>query len=192
MINLITKSVTILFFIFGFSCATFKANILPLVEKDEYLSNKKEKVKVFSRWKFESPPGIDPVSFTAIQKTWFERAIIESGCCDIVEGPKEAQLVIDGLGFDHTSPWLVLPRLFNASSLTVIPFWQTVTLDIKVTATKGSKIKDYELKDSVTMVSWLPMIFVFPFTGGPGKNKEELVLNTYQTLVVRLKKDGYL
>ncbi|MCW7466545.1 hypothetical protein [Leptospira levettii] len=192
MMKVITKSVIILFLIFGFSCATFKGNKLPIVQHDEYLTNKKEKIKVFSRWKFESPPGIDPVSWAAIHKSWFDKAILESGCCDLVEGPKDAQLVIDGIGFDDTSAWLVIPRLFNASSLTVIPFWQTISVDIKVSVEKGNKNSTYELKDSVTMVSWLPMIFVFPFTGSPTKNKEELFLNTYQTLVVRLKKDGYL
>ena len=186
------KSIYAMIVILAFSCATFKGNKLPLVQHDEYINNKKEKVKVFSRWKFESPPGIDPVAWAAIHKSWFDRAVLESGCCDLVEGPKEAQLVIDGVGFDDTSAWLVLPRLFNASSLTIIPFWQTVSVDIKVSAVKGNKNSNYELKDSVTIVSWLPMIFVFPFTGGPTKNKEELLLNTYQTLVVNLRKDGYL
>lgn len=192
MKKLLFKSIVICICIVGLRCATFKANKLPLVQASDYVINKTERVKVFSRWKFESPPGIDPVSWAAIHKSWFDKAIVESGCCDLVEGPKDAQLVIDGIGFDDTSAWLVLPRLFNASSLTVIPFWQTISVDIKVSAVKGNKNSTYELKDSVTMVSWLPMIFVFPFTGSPTKNKEELFLNTYQTLVVRLKKDGYL
>ncbi|ABZ94147.1 Hypothetical protein LBF_1640 [Leptospira biflexa serovar Patoc strain 'Patoc 1 (Ames)'] len=186
------KSIYAMIVILAFGCATFKGNKLPLVQQDEYIHLKKEKVKVFSRWKYEAPQGIDAVAMAAVHKSWFDKAMIESGCCEIVEGPKEAQLVIDGIGFDNTSPWLALPRIFNASSLTVIPFWQTVTFELKVSASKGNKSNSYELKDTVTLVSWLPMIFVFPFTGGPTKNKEEVLLNTYQTLVVNLRKDGYL
>ncbi|TGM62405.1 hypothetical protein EHQ94_04630 [Leptospira meyeri] len=177
--------------ILGVSCASFKANKLPLVQESDFKSTKTEKIKVFSRWKYETT-GADGAAWAAAHKSWFDKSILDSGCCELVEGPKEATLVVDGTAIDHNSPWLIIPIIINGASLTVIPFWQSITVDIKVSATKGNKTSTYALKDSFTYVSWLPMIFVYPFTGGATKNKEELFYNTYLNLVVQLKRDGHL
>ncbi len=173
------------------SCASFKANNLPAAQEIDYKAVKTDKIKVFSRWNYETTTA-DGAIWAAAHKSWFDKAIIESGCCVIVEGPKDATLVVDGTAVDHLNPWTIIPIIFNGASLTIIPFWQTIVVDIKVTANKGSKQSNYALNDSFTYVSWLPMIFVFPFTGGPTKNKEELFLNTYQNLVIQLKRDGNL
>lgn len=173
------------------NCASFRANNLPVIQDNEYLTPKTSKIKVFSRWNYVTSAN-DGVLWAAAHKSWFDKAVIESGCCEIVESPKDAAIVLDGTATDHTSPGLMIPLIINASTLTIIPFWQTITADVKATATKGPKQTSYEVKDSFTYVSWLPMMFVYPFTGGAAKNKEELLHNTHKNLFVQMKKDGLL
>lgn len=173
------------------NCASFRENNLPIAQDSDYKIVKNEKVKIFSRWTYNST-NPDAVLWAAAHKSWFDKAILESGCCTLVEGPKEANIVVDGNAYDHTNNWRVIPLILSSSTLTILPYWQTITVDIKVTANKGNKQSNYALKDSYTMVQWLPMIFVFPFTGTPNKNRDELFLNTYQNLVIQMKKDGTL
>ncbi len=44
----------------------------------------------------------------------------------------------------------------------------------------------------MTMVQWLPMLFVLPFTGTPFKAEEEMTANVFNTLVLNIKKDGLI
>ncbi|MCW7463194.1 hypothetical protein [Leptospira limi] len=176
---------------FALNCASFRENNLPIAQESEYKTIKTEKIKVFSRWTYDTKEP-DGVLWAAAHKSWFDKAILESGCCSLVEGPKEANLVVDGTAFDRVNHLRIIPLIFSASSLTLIPYWQTMTVDIKVTANKGNKQNKYELRDSFTMFQWLPMIFLMPFTGTPVTNRDFLFLNTYQNLVIQIKKDGLL
>lgn len=174
-------------------CASFQAHNLPVVQDSEYKVTSAEKVKVFSRWKVETKSSVvNQDAAAAIYKSAFENEIKKSGCCEIVEGPTEAILVVDGTAVDHSNAAALVPAVITGLSLYTIPSWVTQTIDIKVNAKSGDKSSTYQLKDSFTLVQWLPMMFAFPFTGGPGANGEELNANTYRNLIVQLKKDGYL
>ncbi|EMY62947.1 hypothetical protein [Leptospira terpstrae] len=172
-------------------CGSFRENNIPTVKESEYKSDKTEKIKVFSRWTYNSTAP-DAIPRSDVHKRWFEKAILDSGCCIIVDKPTEATLVIDGAAFDRSHPLRIVPLFINIFTAMAIPYWATTTVDIQVAVNKGNKKYEYQLKDSFTMVQWLPMVFVFPFTGGPIKHRDELYINTYQALVVKIKKDGLL
>lgn len=174
-------------------CASFKANNIPEVLDNDYKISKTEKVKVFSRWKFETTSSIiNKDAAAAIHKSSFEKAVNESGCCDLVEGPTEASLIIDGTVVDHSNSAALIPAFITGLSLYTIPSWVTQTIDLRVNAEAGSQTKSYELNDSFTLVQWLPMLFAFPFTGGPAANGEQMNENTYKHLIVQLKNDKLL
>ncbi|MCW7464063.1 hypothetical protein [Leptospira limi] len=173
------------------NCASFRENNLPIAQENDYKTIKTEKIKVFSRWTYNSTAP-DAVLWAAAHKSWFDKAILESGCCSLVEGPKDANIVVDGTAYDRVNYLRTIPLILSSATLTILPYWQTMTVDIKVTVTKGNKQNNYELRDSYTMFQWLPMIVVMPFTGLPNTNRDELFLNTYQNLVIQMKKNGNL
>tara|TARA_R110001592_G_scaffold52511_14_gene160739 strand:+ start:11271 stop:11852 length:582 start_codon:yes stop_codon:yes gene_type:complete len=174
-------------------CASFKANNIPEVSDSEFKMVTNEKVKVFTRWKFETTSSIiNKDAAAAIHKSAFEKVVNQSGCCDLVEGPTEANLIIDGTVVDHSSSAALIPAFITGLSLYTIPSWVTQTLDVTVKAEAGELQKNYQLNDSFTLVQWLPMLFAFPFTGGPVQNGEDLNENTYKHLIVQLKNDNML
>lgn len=173
-------------------CASFQAHNLPMVKEAEYKVMAPQKTKVFSRWKVETTSTIvNRDAAAAVYKSAFEKELKESGCCDLVEGPTEAQLVIDGTAIDHSNAGALIPAFITGLSLYTIPSWATQTIDIKVNVKSGDKTHDYQLNDSFKLVQWLPMMFAFPFTGGPIVNGQQLSTNTYRNLIVQLKRDGY-
>jgi hypothetical protein len=175
------------------SCAGFQAHNLPIAQDTEYKSAKHEKIKLFSRWKIEAASSlVNQDIATTMYKKSFDKAIIESGCCDIVESPTEAALVIDVTAVDHSNAAALVPAVITGLSLYTIPSWVTQTIDLKVNAKSGHKENSYQLNDSFTLVQWLPMAFAFPFKGGPMANTDELNSNTYKNLIIQLKNDGYL
>lgn len=174
-------------------CANFQAHKLPIVQDHEFRVANAGKVKIFSRWKVESSSVLtNKDAAAAIYKSAFEKEIRESGCCEIVEGPTEANLIVDGTAIDHADASVMLPAFITGFSLYTIPSWVTQEMDIKVKTSAGNKNSSYELNDSFTLVQWLPMMFAFPFTGGQEKNRQELHANTFRSLIVKLKKDAYI
>lgn len=193
MYNSIKKLTSVLVAVSVTGCAGFQAHNLPVAQDSEYKTVKTQKVKIFSRWKVESNSTlVNQDAAAAIYKSSFEKAVRESGCCDIVEGPAEAALVIDGTAVDHGNPAALIPAVITGLSLYTIPSWATQTVDLKVDAKSTAKSNSYQLTDSFTLVQWLPMMFAFPFKGGPIVNTETLNSNTYKNLVIKLKSDGYL
>lgn len=177
-------------------CAAFKANNLPVIEDAQYIVEAQEKIKVYSKWELESDSSFAndqaKVAAGAVHKDLFEKAIINSGCCDIVESKNEADLVVTGTAFNENNPAAVIPAVITGLSLYTIPSWVTATVHIQVDAAAGDKEGAYDLTDSMTMVQWLPMLFALPFTGSPIEAGKELDANVYKNLVVRMKDDGLL
>ena len=92
---------------------------------------------------------------------------------------------------DTISPAALIGAVITGLSLYTIPTWMTEYFEVKTTVkTKNGQTKEYEMSDSATMVTWLPMIFVFPV-----KNFSEITKvreNMYRNLLVRMKDDGLL
>jgi len=175
-------------------CAGFRANNLPVVSAADLQSNATTKTKIYSRWTLQSNSSLMnenvKVAAAAINKKMFEQAIKESGCCEIVESAKEADVVVDGININENNAAAILPAFITGFSLYAIPSWVTAKVHITAQATRGETTKSYDLQDSMTMVQWLPMIFVMPVKGNAIKMGKEVDENTYKTLVVRLKADG--
>ena len=186
-------SILVTLFLITSGCASFKAQNIPEVLDNEYKVSKEDKVKVFSRWKFESTSSIvNQDAAAAIHKSWFEKTVNQSGCCVLVEGPTEADLIIDGTLQDHSSSAALIPAFITGLSLYIIPSWVTGTIDLNVKAESGNLTKSYKLDDSFTLVQWLPMLFAYPFTGGAASTRDEMYENTYKHLLVQLKNDELL
>lgn len=177
-------------------CAGFKENNLTEVSKSDIQITQGEKVKVFSRWSLVNHSSLanDQVNAAgaAIHKKNFENALAESNCCIIVEGPTEADVVVDGKAYNENNAAAVIPAFITGLSLFIIPSWVTGKVHITAEVTANKTSSNYDLKDSMTMVQWLPMVFVMPFKGSPIKAGQEVDANTYRTLVLKMKNEGYL
>lgn len=176
-------------------CASFKANNLPVVDQSKMMVKNTNKTKVFSRWSIVSDDASVSEQLksagAAVHKSYFETAIKESDCCILVEGPTEADIIVDGKAFNENNAAALIPAFITGLSLYTIPSWVTAKIHIEVKAESGSLKKTYDLSDSFTLVQWLPMIFALPFTGGPIENGKAVDLNTYRNLVVNMTSDGY-
>jgi len=177
-------------------CAGFKANNLPIVSATDLQSNATVKTKIYSRWILQSNSALMndnvKVAAAAINKKMFDQAINQSGCCEVVESSKEADVVIDGVNINENNAAAMFPAIITGLSLYTIPSWVTAKVHITAQAKRGEISKSYDLQDSMTMVQWLPMIFVMPVKGNAIKMGQEVDENTYKTLVFKLKADGLI
>lgn len=177
-------------------CATFKANQLPVVPPADLASAPETKVKVFSRWTYDAGKATVSenvkVAAAAIQKKQFDEAVTASGCCVLVEGPSDADLVIDGKAFNDNNPAALIPAFITGLSLYAIPSWVTARVHLEATATRGEATRTFKAEDSATMVQWLPMIFAMPVKGNAIKAAQEVETNAHKTLLLGMKKEGLL
>lgn len=175
-------------------CAGFKANKLAQVSAEELKSSSAKKTKVFSRWTVETKSKNEQakVMIAALHKKHFENAIASADCCILVEGPTEADVVIEGKAFDEANPAALIPAFITGLSLYTIPSWVTATTHISASVKNKTLSQSYELNDSMTLVQWLPMIVALPFKGSPFKAENDVAENTYKNLVLNMKKDGLI
>lgn len=177
-------------------CAAFKANDLPPVPSASYQVTNQERVKVFSRWNLSSNNSManaqSRAAGGAVHKTYFQQAIRASGCCDIVEGPEGADIIVDGTAIDQNNQAAMIPAMITGFTFGVIPSWAKATVRIKVTATADEKQHSYDVSDSATMVAWLPMLLAMPFADNMFTVEKEMTDNVYKTLIARMKNDGLL
>ena len=198
MKNYTLAAVVIAAMLAGSGCASFKANNLPTVTRDQMSVSNTERVNVFSRWSVVSNNtrmNTDMrAAAAAVHKNHFDRALNSSNCCTLVESPAEADVIVEGQAVDHFNQAAMIPAFITGLSLYTIPSWATGKMEIRATATSTANTSEtrYNLSDSMTMVQWLPMIFVMPFTGSPLTTAKELDENVYRNLVLRLKNDGLL
>lgn len=177
-------------------CVAFRANNLAEVSPNDLQFAAANKTKVFSRWSVESNSTMVndqmKAAGAAIHKKYFDDAISATNCCVIVEGPAEADVVVDGKAFNENSPAAILPAFITGFSLFTIPSWATAKVHIAAQVKSAGATRAYDLQDSMTMVQWLPMIFAMPFVDNPMKAGKLVDENTYRTLVLRMKTDGLL
>lgn len=175
-------------------CAGFRENNLKEVSKSDIQISSDQKVKVFSRWQLVGDSSNEQMkaAFAAINKKNFETALAESNCCITVEGPTEADVVVDGKAYNDNTAAAVIPAFITGLTLFVIPSWVTSKVHIAADVKAKNSDNNYELKDSMVMVQWLPMIFALPFTGSPLKIEKEVGENTFRSLVLKMKTSGVL
>lgn len=173
-------------------CAGFKGNHLPIVNNSDIEVTSTTKTKVFTRWSIISESKLNEqvkVMHAAANKKAFEDALIRSNCCIIAEGPTEANVIIDGKAYaeDHTGG--LIGAMISGFSFGIIPSWLTANPHVSADAVSGETKSSYEAKDSYTMVTWLPMIFAFPFAN-PFDAEKEVNENVFNNLILNMQKDG--
>lgn len=177
-------------------CATFPKHNLPVVTQADLASTAPAKTRVFSRWSMVSNSSLVndqmKAAGAAIHKKYFDDAITRSGCCVLVEGPTEADVVVDGKALAENNPAAMIPAVITGLSLYTIPSWVTATTHIQVDAKKGDASKSYDVSDSLKMVQWLPMVFAMPFRDSVMKTGKSLDENVYNNLLLGMKKDGLI
>lgn len=101
-----------------------------------------------------------------------------------------ADITIDVTLTNSGNPAAMIPAFITGLSLYIIPSWVTDNYDLvaNVERKDGFK-KKYVLADSVTLVQWLPMIFVYPT-----KNLSvipKVRKNMYKKVLFDMKRDGF-
>lgn len=174
-------------------CAGFNANNLDRVGADQLRTASANKVKVFSRWDFKTDSSNAQLNAAnaAIYKKRFEEMLAAADCCNVVEGPTEADLIVDGTAHDENSKAAIIPALITGFSLYTIPSWVTVNFHVTANAQKGTVKRTYDVSDSMTMVQWLPMALAFPFAN-PFPMEKELGDNAIRNLILKMKQDALL
>jgi hypothetical protein len=174
-------------------CAGFNGNKIDKVGADQLRTASTKKVKVFSRWAFktDSSNGQITAANAAIYQKRFEEVLATADCCTIVEGPTEADLIVDGTGHDENSKAAVIPAFITGFSLFTIPSWVTINFHVTANAQKGAVKRTYDVSDSMTMVQWLPMALAFPFAN-PFPMEKELADNAIRNLILKMKQDALL
>lgn len=180
-------------------CAVFKADKIGQVSDQDLRSTAPVKTKVHSTWSAISPTGARlPESDVAgkasmdASKKHFEAALKASDCCIAVATAGEADLVVEGSTHleDHSGAGIA--AALTGFTFGAIPSWATMNLHITATAKAGGQTRSYDVQDGMTMVMWLPMLLVMPFTGNAIAEGDKVTQNVYNTLVVKIKSDGLI
>jgi len=176
-------------------CISFRANELPTARFDSSQPAAAQKTKVYSQWYAQqSRNHWDTSSATPNQyiQQRFDRALDESNCCTLVNKPELADVVLRGTAYSEPNPAAGIAGMISGFTFGAIPCWATTKVHLDATARNGAEERTYDLRDSATMVVWLPLIVAMPFSENPIKAEAEIDANAYRTLVLRMQRDGLL
>lgn len=176
-------------------CIGFRANELPTARFDSTAQPATQKVRVYSQWYAQhGHSSWDSSSATPSQhiQQRFDRALGESSCCTLVNKPELADVVLKGTAYSEPNPAAGIAGMISGFTFGAIPCWATTKVHLGATASNGADERTYDLRDSATMVIWLPLIVAMPFSENPIKAEAEIDANAYRTLIVRLQQDGLL
>jgi hypothetical protein len=175
-------------------CAIFRANDLPEVGSLPGPAAASTKPNAGYAFISHSSMGAKtPVQgeMLAKQEDEFAKVLRDSGYFASVNkaNGKDVNISIDLL--ESGDPAAMVGAFITGFSLFTIPSWATIDMQATCTVvTADGKSRTYTLKDSVTMVNWLPMVLVFPFKNF--SEVEALRQNIYKTLIVKMQADGIL
>ena len=130
-------------------------------------------------------------SLRTIQENEFVAVLRESGYFATVEKGDGKDINISVELVETGNPAAIVAALITGFSLYTVPSWAKIDLEAicKVTAADG-ETREYKLRDSATLVQWLPMLVVFPFK--PFTEVESMRKNIYKNLIIKMQKDGLL
>jgi hypothetical protein len=133
-----------------------------------------------------------PENTKALLKKEFTGVMKDSGCFASLSAGTQGGMHMDVRLVDSGSAAAMIPAIITGLSLYTIPSWVTDHYDVtvKVMPLDGRE-RTYQLGDAMTTVQWLPMIVVAPFKNMVGVS-EDVRVNIWKNLVVRMQKDGLL
>ena len=177
------------------ACAGFQSHQVPEVNPNDLQFTSAVKTKVFTRWVYETEGILASESMktqaAAFNKKTFEDVLKSTNCCDVVETSKQADVIVDGKSLEKGNPAALVGAVVTGLSLYTVPSWVTSDMTISAAVKTRSTKQGYELHDATTLVQWLPMMFVFPFST-PASANTQMNENAYKTIVVNMKNDGFL
>jgi hypothetical protein len=178
------------------ACAGFQGkDALPLVDRATLSRSPATPVRIYSKWSIQTASSLVTeevkIGVAAIHKDRFDKAILGTGCCTIVEAREGADVVLEGTVYDENDPSVLLGAVLTGASLYTIPSWANIKAHYAAKATAGEKEYAYDLRDSMLMVQWLPLIFLAPFKN-PISMEQRMIENIASTLVQRIQNDGLL
>lgn len=175
-------------------CVAYKNNNLPQVKQEDLQFSSNKKTKIFSSWISNSAKSHSrsaQINESKILKKEFDRIVHLSNCCELVESSAKADIIIEGEYFndnDKIPPGVIITGL----SLYLIPSWIDFKKHFVVNVKNQKTSSSYNLKDSITMVSWLPLAIIAPFRETPFKLEDQMLDNVLNTLLVKMKNDGFI
>jgi hypothetical protein len=176
-------------------CAIFRHQDLPEVKSFPSLAPGVKKPT--ASYEFASAVEIGnrrphPEKIRAELESEFVQVLQESGYLATLEkgsSGKDISIRVDLL--NSGDPAALVPAFITGFSLFTIPSWATDNLEASCkVSTADGKTHEYKLKDSTTIVQWLPMMFVFPFK--PFTGVAETRKNIYKNLIIKMQEDGIL
>lgn len=191
------RTVTLFLFVMSLSlsgCAIFRANDLPEVgtlPAPSAATPKPAAGYAFSTSIAMGSKRPQHENARAAQEAEFVAVLRESGYFARVEkgSGKDMNIAVELL--ETGDPAAMAGAVITGLSLYTIPSWATIDFEVvcKVTTTDG-RSREYKLKDTATLVQWLPMLVVFPFKSF--SEIEDLRKNLYKNLIVKMRQDGLL
>lgn len=175
-------------------CAVFRSNELPEFGSLPGPATATQKLRV--GYEFSSTANMGEKkpqheNLRATQESEFVGVLRESGYFASVEKGQGKDITISVELVETGNPAAIAAAVVTGLSLYTIPSWATVNLEAtcRVTTADG-RTREYKLKDSATLVQWLPMMVVFPFKSF--SEMEDLRKNIYRNLIVKMREDGAL
>lgn len=177
------------------SCVGIKSEKYSAIKPEELKVLSTKKSKIFIDWGFHSTLIINNQQNVidkgkSDQNKFFTEVIKDSNCCEIVNEKDEADIVVEGAFYNETSQVGSYFAFLSGFTFTAIPCWSNSKIRINVEAHKGKMINNYDIKDSVFIAIWGPLIIATPFSNAITV-EEEVNKNLYKDLVFRMKNDGF-
>ncbi|MCF7864177.1 MAG: hypothetical protein K9L89_05250 [Kiritimatiellales bacterium] len=176
-------------------CASFSRNQLPAVgnlQRAPFNAQKVDATYSFSAGMELFGKQEFPENTKAMLKKEFTGVMKDSGCFASLSAGAQGGMHMDVRLVNSGSASAMIPAVITGLSLYIIPSWATDHYDATVTVMPpDGRERTYKLGDAMTTVQWLPMIVVAPFKNLVGVS-EDVRVNIWKNLVVRMQKDGLL
>lgn len=174
-------------------CAGFANNNLGTIPENTPPPENEKKVKIYFDVDYKANMDMRSAkSFEDSRVGNFTDLIKKSNCCSMTTDENEADINLSLEIERYENPAALLAAFLTGFSLYTIPSWATYSYTYEATVIDRNKTKHrYEMKDSWTLVQWLPMIFAFPMNM-PGDVDEKTLTNLDKHLVIKLREDKLL
>lgn len=174
-------------------CAGFKNNNIATIGDDPFPKTNSNKPRIFYRVIYDSNMGLGSKTLSEnAQEGEFIRAVRNSECCTVTTDETNSDVQVRVSISKYEPPLALIPAAITGFSFYTIPSWGTLQYTFNANVvTRNGQLHNYVVKDSWTLVQWLPMIFAFPFATPPDA-EEEVLRNMHKFLLYSLKTDGVI
>lgn len=178
-------------------CMATRANMIPDIDPATLKSQASVKTKIYSNWTFKpvTMPNTSEnirAAAAAMGKKNFEKVLEASSCCVLVDSRNMADVEIDGVIYGEGNPAAMIPAFITGLSLYTIPSWVTGKPHLSASVKQGETVREYDFRDEMTMVQWLPLVLTMPFREHPLTMAKDVDENVLRNLVSAMKRDGSL